>query len=68
MLLKLLDFPTQTSPGDVTACKAAAPSSGSPSEKTPPVTPAAKDKNSVSRIGWTGVSSELMLFASLVLA
>ncbi|XP_055821347.1 non-specific lipid transfer protein GPI-anchored 7-like [Solanum dulcamara] len=52
-------------PGDVTACKAAAPSSSSPSEKAPP---AAKDKNGVSRVAWTGMSSLLVLFASFILA
>ncbi|CAN4077905.1 unnamed protein product [Withania somnifera] len=55
-------------PGDVTACnKAAAPSSNSSSssEKTPPAT---KDKNGVSRVTWTGISSLLVLFASFVLA
>ncbi|XP_059276029.1 non-specific lipid transfer protein GPI-anchored 7-like [Lycium ferocissimum] len=51
-------------PGDVTACKAAAPSSGSPSKTTP----AAKDKSGVSRVAWTGMSSLLVLFASFVLA
>lgn len=56
-------------PGDVTACKAVAPSSSSPSEKAPPVvTPATKDKNGVSSVTWTGMSSLLMLFASFVLA
>ncbi|KAH0643131.1 hypothetical protein KY290_034738 [Solanum tuberosum] len=71
-------------PGDVNTCKAggpsspspskgtspaAAPSSSSPSEKTPPVTtPASKDKNGVSTVAWTGMSSFLVLFASFVLA
>ncbi|CAN4127556.1 unnamed protein product [Withania somnifera] len=57
--------------GDVAACnKAAAPSSNSssPSEKTPLITPATKDKNGVSRVAWTGISSLLVLFASFVLA
>nr|XP_025888200.1 lipid transfer-like protein VAS isoform X2 [Solanum lycopersicum] len=56
-------------PGNVNTCKAAAPSSSSPSGKTPPVTtPASKDKNGVSTVAWTGMSSLLMLFASFVLA
>ncbi|XP_060207261.1 non-specific lipid transfer protein GPI-anchored 7-like [Lycium barbarum] len=51
-------------PGDVSACKAASPSSRSPSKTTP----AAKEKSGVSRVAWTGMSSLLVLFASFVLA
>ncbi|PHU28429.1 hypothetical protein BC332_00522 [Capsicum chinense] len=56
-------------PGDVSACKAAAPGSSSPSEKAPPVTTSAsKDKNGVSKVAWTGMSSLVVLIASFVLA
>ncbi|KAK4365242.1 hypothetical protein RND71_016600 [Anisodus tanguticus] len=55
-------------PGDVSACKAAAPKSSSSPSGTTPATPAAKDKNGVSRIACIRVSSLLMLFASFMLA
>ncbi|KAJ8538678.1 hypothetical protein K7X08_029974 [Anisodus acutangulus] len=54
-------------PGDISSCKGAAP--GPSSALPPPATPGGKDDNNgVKKFAWTGMSSLLVLCASLMLA